>query len=170
MFALWRNMILRSSRPYSAVASGGGTAPPPDAPTQNEGFRADAGDMRAPVAGVFGELSNALVAARATVANLLDLVSLEAQRAGLTLMWMVAWGLVAAVLIATAWLGLMVALTMAAIAFGAPLIVTIFVCALINLIAAAVLIRVCIGMSADLLFSATRRQVSGIPLVKAPAP
>jgi hypothetical protein len=119
---------------------------------------------------VLDGLSGALASARATVSNLLDLMSFEAQRAGLALMWMVVSGFVAAICIVATWLGLMAALAMGAISFGSPPIATVIVIALINLIAAALLIRVCIGMSSDLLFSATRRQVAGKSPVKPAAP
>jgi hypothetical protein len=42
--------------------------------------------------------------------------------------------------------------------------------AVINCIVGAVLIYLCIGMSRDLIFSATRRQVAGRPPVGPPAP
>ena len=47
-------------------------------------------------AGVFDELSNALASARETLLQFLELVSLEARRAGLALVWMFVGGLVAA--------------------------------------------------------------------------
>lgn len=124
----------------------------------------------ATTAGVLDELSGAFASARAALSNFLDLISLEARRAGLALVWMIAFGLVAAVCIFTAWLGLMAALAMWAVALGFPPIAVAIVFALINLVAAAVLIHVCIGISGDLLFSATRRQVAGHSPVQPPAP
>jgi hypothetical protein len=106
-------------------------------------------------------LSGAFAAARAALSNLLDLISLEARRAGLALVWIIAWGLASAMCIAVAWLGLMAALALWAVALGLPPIAAAIAIAVINLAAAAVLIRVCIGMSRALRFSATRRQVAG---------
>jgi len=145
----------------------GSAAPSADAPAQDDGDRAEA---RLPAAGVLDELSSALASARAAVANFLDLMSLEARRAGLALMWMVAWGFVAAICIVGAWLGLMAALAMWAVSLDFPPLAAVITVAVINLIAGAVLIFVCIGASRDLLFSATRRQVAGISPVEPPAP
>jgi hypothetical protein len=125
---------------------------------QSDAARAE---TRLPAAGVLDELSNAFASARAALANFLDLVSLEARRAGLALMWMVAWGIVAAICIATAWLGLMAALAMWAVSLGFPALAAVIAIAVINGIAGAVLIYVCITLSRDLLFAATRRQLAG---------
>jgi len=101
---------------------------------------------------------------------LLDLMALEARRAGLALMWMVAWGLVAAICIVAAWLGLVAALAMWAVSLGLPPIAAVLAVAVINVTAGAVLIYVCLGISRDLLFSATRRQVAGTSPVKPVSP
>ena len=110
---------------------------------------------------MFKELSSAFAAARAGASDFLDLISLEARRAGVTLMWMVAGGLVSAICIAAAWLGLMAALALWAVALGFPPIGAAIAIAVVNLAAGAVLIKVLIGMSRALLFPATRRQVAG---------
>ena len=123
-----------------------------------------------PTAGVLDELSSALASARAVLSNFLELISSEARRAGLALMWMVAGGVVGAICLVAAWLGLMAALAMWAISLGVPPIAAVIAIALINCMAGAVLIYMCIGMSRDLLFSATRRQVAGKSPVKPPAP
>ena len=65
----------------------GGAAPAAGTPAQND---ADRAETRLPAAGVLDELSNAFASARAALSNFLDLVSLEARRAGLALLWMVA--------------------------------------------------------------------------------
>ena len=114
------------------------------------------------------ELSSALAAARATVANFLDLIALEARGAGLALMWMVVWGLVAVLCIIAAWLGLMTALGLWAVSLGASPIATVIVIAVVNLAAAGGLVMVCIRMSRALLFPAVRRQVSGQSSVQQP--
>ena len=154
-------------RPYGAVPAGGGAAPAADDPAQSPGVRAE---RPLPTAGVLDELSGAFASARAALSSFLDLMSLEARRAGLTLMWMVIWGFVAAICIVGAWVGLMAALAMWAVSFGFPPIAAVIAVAVINLAAGAVLIYVCIGMSRDLLFSATRRQVAGRSPVTPPAP
>ena len=144
--------------PQSAPAAGNAT------PTNETNAQAAQrrGEPRALTEGVLRELSSAFAAARATLANLLDLVTLEARRASLTLMWMVVWGLVAGICIVAAWLGLMVALAMAAVSLGVPPIMAAFAVAVVNMICGALLIRMCIGMSRNLLFTATRRQVAGM--------
>jgi flagellar motor component MotA len=119
---------------------------------------------------VLDELSSALRSARAALSNFLDLVSLEARRAGIALMWMVVCGVVAAICMVAAWLGLMAALAMWAVALGVPPLAAVIAVAMINLVAGAVLIYVCIGMSCDLLFSATRRQVAGKSPLNPPTP
>ena len=154
-------------RPYGAVPAGGGAAPAADDPAQSPGARAE---RPLPTAGVLDELSGAFASARAALSGFLDLMSLEARRAGLTVMWMVIGGVVAAICIVGAWVGLMAALAMWAVSFGFPPIAAVIAVAVINLAAGAVLIYVCIGMSRDLLFSATRRQVAGRSPVTPPAP
>ena len=135
-----------------------GSGPAGDAVPRTDAARAESPP---PTASVLKELSSAFAAARATLSNLLDLLSLEGRRAGLALMWMVACGLVSAICISAAWLGLMTAVALWLLALGAPLIATVIGVSLVNVIAGAVLIRVCITMSSALLFSATRRQVAG---------
>jgi hypothetical protein len=122
-----------------------------------------------PAPGVLDELSGALTSARNTLAGLLDLLTLEARRAGLALVWMAACGLMAAVCIFSAWLGLMAALAMWTISLGLPAIVAVIAVAAINLAFGALLIRVCLGKSEDLRFHATRRQVAGLPAGQLPA-
>lgn len=161
------DFCLPASSVNNAMPAEGGAAPAAGTPAQNDAARAE---TRLPAAGVLDELSNAFASARAALSNFLDLVSLEARRAGLALLWMVAWGIVAAICIVTAWLGLMAALAMWAVSLGFPSLAAVIAVAVINLIAGAVLICVCIGMSRDLLFSATRRQVAGTSPVRPPAP
>lgn len=150
-------------RPCSVVPAGGGAA----SAAQSGGVRAEA---RLPAAGALDELSSAAASARAALSNFLELMSLEARRAGVALMWMVAGGFAAAICIVGAWLGLMAAFAMWAVALGCPPIAAVIGVAVINLVAGAALIYVCIGMSRDLLFSATRRQVAGASPVQPPAP
>ena len=59
-----------------------------------------------PPSGVLDELSKLLAFARETLTGFLELVSLEARRAALGLVWMIVGGLVASIFIVTAWAGL----------------------------------------------------------------
>ena len=125
--------------------------------------QAAAAGTAAPPVSFLDELATALASARAVVSNLLDLAALEGRRAVLALVWMLALGLGAMVLAVTAWAGFMSALVLGAVALGVPWLVAVLVVSVINLLAAAGAIYVCIGMSRDVLFSATRRQVAGKP-------
>jgi hypothetical protein len=146
----------------------GDLSPSAEAPTSTP--EAPPGNAAPPAPpGVLDELSGVLDSARESVSSFLELISLEAQRAGLALFWMVAWGCVAAVCIVAAWLGLMVVLAMGAISLGMLPIAAVFIITILNLAAGAVLIRVCIGMSRDLAFPATRRQLARNPPAKASA-
>ena len=143
-----------------------GATPPVGGPSPFAGTPGSAGDEGSrkgtptPAAGVLTELSSVIDSAHASVSNFLELVSLEAQRAGYALVWMVAWGGVAAICIAATWLGLLVALAMWAVSLGLSPPVAVVLFALLNLAVVAVLIRMCIGLSRDLLFPATRRQLA----------
>ncbi len=134
---------------------------------QSDGDNAGTGP---PATGVLGELSGAFTAARVGLAAFLELLSLEARRAGLALVWMLACGFVAAICMVAAWLGLMAAVALWGMTLGLHPIAAAVAIAAINMVAAAVLIRACIGMSKDLRFSATRRQVAGVSPMQPPAP
>lgn len=56
------------------------------------------------------------------------------------------------------------------VSLGFPPLAAVIAVAAINLVTGAALLYMCIGMSRDLLFSATRRQVAGEDLVRPPAP
>jgi hypothetical protein len=151
--------------PQNAVPPGA-FAPTGDAATQRHRLADEPG---VPTPGVLDELSNALASTRAAFANFLDLLTLEARRASLTLMWMVIWGVVAGICFVAAWLGLMIAFAMAAVSLGVPPIMAASGIVVVNLVLGAFLIRLCIGMSRNLLFAATRRQVAGTLPVTSPA-
>jgi hypothetical protein len=121
------------------------------------------GGTALPAPGVLDELTVALTSARNALAGLLDLLTLEARRAGLALVWMAACGLMAAICLFATWLGLMAAVSLWTISLGLPAIAAVIAVAAINLAAAALLIRVCLGKSEALRFPATRRQVAGLP-------
>lgn len=128
---------------------------------------ADCTDPRPSPAGVLEEVSSALVSMRAQLASFLELVAIEARGAGLSLVSMVGLGLVAAVCMVGAWVSVLFALAMWAVSSGfRPLSIAIAI-ALANLLASALLAYACVGMSRALLFSATRRQVTGKPCVEA---
>jgi hypothetical protein len=152
------------------VAPAGGGAASPAADTLPPGDAGARVDTNVPAPRVLDELAGALASARGGLANFLDLLSFEARRAGLALMWMVAWGFVAAICVVAAWLGLMAALALWAVSLGLAPIAAVLAIAVLNCVAAGGLFYMCIGMSHDLLFSATRRQVAGKSPVKPPSP
>ena len=154
----------RSHDPQSTVPPGM-AAPAPDRTSERLG-----GESSVPTAGVLAELSNALASAGAAVSSFLELVSLEAHRASVTLLWMLVGGVVAGICIVTAWLGLMVAFAVAAVSLGTPPAIAAFAIAVVNLLAGAFLVRACVGMSRNLLFAATRRQIAGAFPAGAAAP
>src|SRR5262249_25549547 len=151
-----------------------GPARPAPPPAGSPGGSASTRDGSVPpeqhAGGIFAEVSQVVAAARETFSRFLELVVLEAQRAGVTLVWMIVGGLVAVIFVAAGWLGLMAALGIWAVSLGFPPIAAAVVIALINLAAAAGLIYRCVGLSRDLLFSATRRQLSGKAPVTPPMP
>ena len=107
---------------------------------------------------------------RETVSSFLELVSLEAQRAGAAVVWMIAWGVVAGVCFVAAWLGLMAALAMWAIAAGLAPILAILLVTLLNLVIAGALVYAGLRMTDSISFPATRRQIAGHRGVKASTP
>jgi len=116
-----------------------------------------------PIDGIFRGVANAFNSARRALSDLLRLFSLEVRRAGLTLVWMVVLGTIAAMLIVTAWLGLMGALAWWAVSLGLTWIGAMAGIALINTAVAAIAIFSCLAISRDLLFPATRRQLDAPP-------
>ena len=113
--------------------------------------------------GIFGGIANAFNSARRVVADLFRLFSLEVRRAGLTLVWMLALGVLAALLTATAWVSLMAALALWAVSLGLTWIGAMIAIALVNLATAAVVVFSCVGLSRNLLFPAPRRQLAAVP-------
>jgi len=149
--------IWRLWQTHSAVPPGGGAASTADSAATDAARNAAGG----PAVGIFGELSNAFGSARATFSALLELASLEAHRAGLTLMWMAICVGVAAFCLAAGWIGLLAALALLAVLAGVPLIAAVLAITILNFVAGALLIYACAGMTKDLLFPATRRQLAG---------
>jgi uncharacterized membrane protein YqjE len=109
--------------------------------------------------GIVEELSGAFASARWLLSNILDLFTLEARRAGLTLALMLACGAIGAILVVAAWLGLMAALALWAVAVGISWQVALAAIAFANLAVAGALFWLCVRVSRELLFSATRRQL-----------
>lgn len=116
-----------------------------------------------PTDGIFGGIANAFNSARRVFSGLFRLFSLEVRRAGLTLAWMVALGAMAAMLVVTAWLGLMGALALWAVSLGLTWVSAMVAIALANLAVAAIALFLCVSISRNLLFPATRRQIEAPP-------
>jgi len=127
------------------------------------GFKAASEGTPLPHHGVLEELFGTFASARGVISDFLELLSLECRRAGLALVWMVACGAVAAILFVTAWLGSMAALALWAVSLGIPWATAITVISVANLLAAAIVTYVCLRMSRELLFTATRRQLEAKP-------
>ncbi len=119
--------------------------------------------------GLTGALSNVVSGARQVASDLLELLALEARRAGLTLIWMIALGLATAFLGVTAWLALMVVLALCAVAWGLGWIGAFLGLAALNLIGASVTVCACMKISRNLLFSASRRRISNTLAGRSPA-
>jgi len=116
-----------------------------------------------PTEGIVGGIDNAINLVRRVLSDLFRLFSLEARRAGLALAWMVALGAMAAILVVTAWLGLMGALALWAVALGWTWVGAMVAIALTNFLMAAIAMLACLGISRNLLFPATRRQLDAAP-------
>jgi uncharacterized membrane protein YqjE len=117
----------------------------------------------------FGEeLTGTFASARMVLSDVLELLTLEARRAGLTLLLMLACGVIGALLAVAAWLGLMAALVLWAVAQGADWQVAIAAVAVGNLGTAAALFWYCLRVSRNLLFPATRRQLRPTQLAVVP--
>ena len=114
-----------------------------------------------PLRGVLDEASRVLGAVRETASSFLELVSLEAHRAGAALVWMIAFGVVAGVCVIATWLGLMAALAMWVTNVGLSPIMAVLLVALLNLAFAGALAYAGIRKRDSLTFPATRRQISG---------
>ena len=113
-----------------------------------------------PGTGVLGEVSNLLSSGRRIVSGFVDLVVLEGRRAGIALAWMAGLGLAAGLLAVTAWLGLMAVAALALMAADVSPLLAILIVVVLNLAAAGGAVFVCVKKSKDLLFTASRRQIS----------
>jgi hypothetical protein len=109
--------------------------------------------------GLFGIIAGVFTSARQVLSNYVELITLEARRAGLALTWMVTLGAIAAMLVVTAWMGFMVAFALWLISQGMSPAVAIVLVASVNLLVAVVVGFACFMLSRNLLFPATRRQL-----------
>ena len=105
------------------------------------------------------DVSAIFAAARQTLANFFELISLELHRAGAALFSIVVGGVFVLLLLATAWLGFMTALALWMIALGASAVAAITGLAFANLLVAFGIIAWCKNQSGDLAMPATRRQL-----------
>ena len=119
-----------------------------------------------PLRGVLEEVSHVLGSVRETVSSFLELVSLEARRAGAALIWMIAGGVLAGVCVIATWLGLMAALAMWVTSAGLSPILAVLLVSLLNLLLAGGVAYAGIRMAESLSFPATRRQIAGHRAVK----
>jgi uncharacterized membrane protein YqjE len=109
--------------------------------------------------GIVQELSGAFASARGLLSSVLDLFTLEARRAGLSLVLMLTCGAVGAILVVAAWVGLMAALVLHAVALGVRWETALGAAAIANFAAAMALFWLCLRVSRELRFAATRRQL-----------
>lgn len=109
--------------------------------------------------GVVAELCAAAAGTRGLASSLLELFGLEARRAGLTLVLMLACGAIGAVLIIAAWLGLLAAFVLWAVSLGTTWQAALALVVFANAAAAGTLVWLCARTSRDLAFPATRREL-----------
>ena len=100
---------------------------------------------------------------RSLVADYAHLAVLDARRATLNLAWLLGTVLVVAVLVVSAWMGLLAALIIWASSAGVSWAVAIAVAALVNIGAAAALVWWGRHLVAELPFTALLRQLRGEP-------
>ncbi|HUQ76708.1 MAG TPA: hypothetical protein VM183_18460 [Burkholderiales bacterium] len=108
--------------------------------------------------GIVGELSGALAGARGLLSDVMDLFGLEAQRAVVALILVIACGAASALLVVAAWIALMTALaigTAARLGWEAALGVV----AAATVMAAAAFFWAGVRATRSLTFPATRRQL-----------
>jgi hypothetical protein len=88
-----------------------------------------------------------------------ELVALETQRAALSLVAMLVWGLVVGLLLVTAWLGIMAAIVLFLIALGLAASLAILLVVVLNLVGAGISALVIRKKSKYLLYPATVRSL-----------
>lgn len=106
---------------------------------------------------------------RAVAHGHLRLAALEARRAGNSLVWMLVYGILVGVLTLGAWVGALAALVLWLIAVGLTASGALLLAALLNILAAGVLLLAIRRRSRHLGFPATRRSLERGRDVAAPA-
>lgn len=112
-----------------------------------------------PRASLTGSLNAVFISARQAVVDFFELAALELKRAGVTLVWMAAWGAFAALMVTTAWFGLMVALVMGLQALQVPDAAAVLIVVALNVVGAGAIGYWCVSASKRLALTATRRQL-----------
>ena len=117
---------------------------------------------RRPQAPGLGQVVGRLLSeARQLVADYAELTILDARRAAIRLGWILGTVLVAAVLVATSWMGLVAAGIVFALGQGASWPIALGIAALLNLAAAAALGGFTLKLAKELPFTALLRQLRG---------
>jgi hypothetical protein len=111
--------------------------------------------------GLGDALARLIAEARQLLADYALLTVLDARRAAIRLAWILGAVLVGAVLIVTSWMGLVSAGIMFAWGHGASWPVALGIAALINLVAAGVLVWFTLKLAKELPFTALLRQLRG---------
>lgn len=104
-------------------------------------------------------LSLAWTNVKALVQDHALLAMLEVQRAGISLVKMIAAGIIISILVVSAWMGIVAAIVVWAIGEGANWALAILIAALVNLVVAAAVAFWAKKQIPDLLFAATVRQL-----------
>lgn len=107
------------------------------------------------------QVMSLLLATRAWFANSFDMIMLDGQLAGLSLIRMLIFGLVAAVLLITTWMLLLFSLGYFLSSLGWSITVILLTLAGLTLVCALILIARIAALSTNLGFKATRQQLSG---------
>jgi hypothetical protein len=99
----------------------------------------------------------AVGAGRGRISKILDLLEIEALKAGRAASWMLAWGVFAAVLALILWLGLMAAIVGGAVALGVSWTTAAVAVVATHILAAIVIILLGVRIGRNLLLSAEKR-------------
>jgi hypothetical protein len=121
-----------------------------------------AGDTAQPVSAAH-EVSRTLEEMHETVSGFLALAALELRQASVSLVWMIALGLLTVVCIFAAWSALMAALAMWLISLDLPAAGVILAISLSNIALAAGAAYGAMHLARSLRFEATRRQLTTLP-------
>jgi hypothetical protein len=115
--------------------------------------------------GLMGTFSQLLADVRTAARDQMRLLDLEAQRAGQALALMLAYGMVAGLLLCTAWLGLCAAAVLWLVERGSSASLALLLAVLLNLLLGAGLLLAMRSQARTLAFPATRQNLgSGVLL------